>query len=50
MDEQNKIELLKEKIDSAEAIVVGIASGMSAANGERYYYQDDDDFKNSPEV
>ena len=45
MDEQNKIKLLKEKIDSAEAIVVGIASGMSAANGERYYYQDDDDFK-----
>lgn len=45
MDEQNKIELLKRKIESAEAIVVGIASGMSAANGEKYYYQDDDDFK-----
>ena len=29
MNEQNKIELLKEKIDTAEAIVVGIASGMS---------------------
>ena len=36
MDEHDKIELLKEKIESAQAIVVGIASGMSAANGERY--------------
>lgn len=40
MDELNKIELLKEKIESAQAIVAGIASGMSAANGERYYYHE----------
>ena len=45
MEEQNKIDLLKEKIESAQAIVIGVASGMSAANGERYYYHDDDDFK-----
>lgn len=45
MDNQNKIKLLKEKIESADAIVVGIASGMSAASGFRFYYQDDDDYK-----
>ena len=45
MDEQNKIRLLREKIDAADAIVVGTASGMSAASGLRFYYQDDDDYK-----
>ena len=29
----------------ALCIIVGIASGMSAAHGEKYYYPDDDDFK-----
>lgn len=45
MNEQEKIDLLKEKINSADAIVVGTASGMSAAAGLRYFYQDDDDYK-----
>ncbi len=41
----DKIELLKQKINGAEAIVVGTASGMSAASGLRFYYQDDNDYK-----
>lgn len=45
MDEKHKINLLKEKIAEADAIVVGMASGMSAAGGLRYFYQDDDDYK-----
>lgn len=39
------IELLRKKIDEAEAIVVGGASGMSAASGFRFYYMDDDVYK-----
>lgn len=40
-----KIELLKEKIETADAIVVGGASGMSAASGFVFYYQNDDVFR-----
>lgn len=44
---ENKIELLRQKINKADAIVVGTASGMSAASGKnwRYFYQDDDVYK-----
>ena len=42
---KEKIEILKQKINGADAIVVGTASGMSAASGLRFYYQDDDDYK-----
>lgn len=45
MTEKEKNQLLKEKIDKADAIVVGTASGMSAASGLRFYYQDNDDYK-----
>lgn len=45
MNEKCKIELLKEKIAEADAIVIGMASGMSAAGGLRYFYQDDEDYK-----
>ncbi|MDE5878069.1 MAG: NAD-dependent protein deacetylase [Muribaculaceae bacterium] len=45
MTEKNKIEILREKINEADAIVVGGASGMSAASGFRWYYEDDDDYK-----
>lgn len=45
MDEKEKIRLLKEKIDYADAIVVGGASGMSAASGFKFYYTDDDVYK-----
>lgn len=45
MTEQEKIQILIKKINDADAIVVGTASGMSAAGGLRYYYQDDDDYK-----
>lgn len=45
MDEQDKIRLLREKIEVADAIVVGGASGMSAASGFKFYYADDDVFK-----
>lgn len=40
-----KIKLLKEKIDAADAIVVGGASGMSAASGFVFYYMEDDVFR-----
>ena len=42
---EEKLHLLKEKIDSADAIVVGVASGMSAASGFRFYYMDDDTYR-----
>lgn len=42
---QEKIELLRKKIDEADAVVVGGASGMSAASGFRFYYQEDDVFR-----
>lgn len=42
---QEKIDLLKKKIDEAEAIVVGGASGMSAASGFVFYYQEDEVFR-----
>ena len=42
---KEKIDLLKKKIDEADAIVVGGASGMSAASGFVFYYQDDDVYK-----
>lgn len=45
MTDKEKIDILKKKIDRADAIVVGTASGMSAASGLRFYYQDDDDYK-----
>lgn len=46
MNENEKIDTLREKINDAEAIIVGGASGMSAASGFRFYYADDDVFKN----
>lgn len=39
------IEQLRKAINEAETIVVGGASGMSAASGFRFYYMDDDDYK-----
>ena len=33
-----QIEILKKKIQEAEAIIVGGASGLSAAAGFRFYY------------
>lgn len=45
MDEQDKLKILLEKIESADAIVVGGASGMSAASGCKFYYADDDVYK-----
>ena len=35
---KEKIDLLRKKIDEADAIVVGGASGMSAASGFVFYY------------
>ena len=45
MVSKEKIELLRQKIDEADAIVVGGASGMSAASGFVFYYQEDDVFR-----
>ena len=39
------IEILKKKIQEAEAIIVGGASGLSAAAGFRFYYMNDATFK-----
>lgn len=40
-----QIEILKKNIQEAEAIIVGGASGMSAAAGFRFYYMNDATFK-----
>ena len=40
-----QIEILKKNIQKAEAIIVGGASGMSAAAGFRFYYMSDATFK-----
>lgn len=45
MVSKEKIELLRQKIDEADAIVVGGSSGMSAASGFVFYYQEDDVFR-----
>ena len=45
MVSKEKIELLRQKIDEADVIVVGGASGMSAASGFVFYYQEDDVFR-----
>lgn len=45
MVSKEKIELLRQKIDEADAIVVGGASGMSAASGFVFYYQEDNVFR-----
>ena len=47
MNEQDKIKKLRELLNESDAIVVGTASGMSAASSKdwRYFYQDDDVYK-----
>ncbi len=45
MVEQREIDILKERIDWADAIVIGGASGMSAASGFVFYYQRDEVFR-----
>ena len=45
MVSKEKIELLRQKIDEADAIVVGGATGMSAASGFVFYYQDDEVYR-----
>lgn len=45
MERQRQIEKLSEELEKAEKIVVGGASGMSAASGFRFYYQDDAVFR-----
>ena len=45
MDKEHQFDLLRRKIEEADAIVVGGASGMSAAAGFRFYYMNDATFK-----
>lgn len=45
MSNKEKIRLFTEKLDEAERIIVGAASGMSAAAGFRFYYVDDAVFR-----
>lgn len=48
MDKERLLDILKSKIEEADAIVVGGASGVSAASGFRFYYQDDEVFRQCP--
>ena len=41
----NNAEFLLEKIRESDAILVGAAAGFSAADGKRFWYEDDDEFK-----
>ena len=41
---EEQVKLFAEHIKEAAAIVVGAASGMSAAAGYRHYYERDKDF------
>lgn len=41
---EEQVRKLAEHIKGADAIVVGAASGMSAAAGYRHYYEHDKDF------
>lgn len=41
---EEQVKLFAEHIKEAGAIVVGAASGMSAAAGYRHYYERDKDF------
>lgn len=41
----NNAEFLLQKIKESDAILVGAASGFSAADGKRFWYEDDDTFK-----
>lgn len=45
MDKERLLDVLKSKIEEADAIVVGGVSGMSAASGFRFYYQDEEVFR-----
>ena len=45
MNKEIQLDILKRKIEEADAIVVGGASGMSAASGFKFYYQDDAIFR-----
>ena len=45
MNKDKQIESFKKIINNAEAIVVGGASGMSAAAGFKFYYQRDEVFE-----
>lgn len=42
---EEQIDFLNSKIKNADAIIVGGASGMSAASGFKFYYQCDDVFR-----
>lgn len=45
MNNQDEIKFLRSKIEDAEVIIVGGASGMSAASGFEFYYKDDAVFR-----
>lgn len=38
-------EFLLQKIQESDAVLVGAASGLSAADGKHFWYQDDNEFK-----
>lgn len=42
--EKNDIEILLQQVELADAIVVGAASGMSAADGKDFWYRNDENF------
>ena len=46
---QKNARTLLDKLNSAEAILVGAAAGMSASCGYNFFYQNDAIFQNLPE-
>lgn len=42
-------EFLLKKIQESDAILEGASSGFSAADGKRFWYEDDDEFKKCPD-
>ncbi len=43
--EYSNAEFLLKKIREADAVLVGAASGLSAADGRRFWYEDDEEFR-----
>lgn len=41
----NDAEFLLQKIQESDAVLVGAAAGFSAADGKRFWYEDDDEYK-----
>lgn len=41
----NNAEFLLKKIQESDAVLVGAASGLSAADGKHFWYENDEEFR-----